>query len=490
MKRARIRLALELTLRATVAVAIVAGTLVAVAAQARAQSAPTARERLERAIERYETALATTDAERRRAELEAALAELDEANRLEPSALIDFNLALVEHELGRPVAALEHVERFVAAVPGTHARRAEAEALLGTLRTRVASIWIDTEIAGATIVVNGEPRGTTPLGAWLRVPAGEVVVTLSAAGYRAGEARVRVAGETTTHVPIALEREVTALGELRIESPLALVEVTVDGEARGTTPLDASIALTPGPHVVTGTRAGYRRFERVVDIAIGAEATLALAMTIDEGSALGRLVLNLPDARATLSVDGAAVLLGPSIALPVGPHQLLLDVEERELWTGTVDVSANGTTELTPELRFSEVTAARLRERAEIQRVTGMVTMAAGAAAFVAGAALVVHALADTLPAIDSGDARLAYCNGPTRPSCPDLLNVENHVSELRALSEMELGLGGALGAAGAVALGVGLWAFLDAPSDDAIASRARARLEIGPASLGISGSF
>lgn len=452
---------------------------------------PTARERLERAIARYETALETTDESRRHAELEAALAELDEANRLEPSPLIDWNLGLVENELGHPVEALGHVERFVAAIPTTHARRAEAEALLATLRTRVASVWVDCELAGATIVIDGDRRGSTPIAEWLRVPAGEVVVEISAAGYRTMTARIRVAGETSTHVPCTMEREATALGQLHVEATLAGLSISVDGEARGTTPLDASIALTPGTHVVRATRVGYLPFERVVDIAIGAEMTLAITMTIAEDAPMGRLVLHLPDARASLSVDGAAVLIGPSIALPIGPHELALDVEERLPWTGTVEVTADGAAELTPDLEFDPASSSRLRTAAETQRIVGVVTAVTGAAAVVTSIVLLGLGLGDSGPAAARARDELAACRAVPM-SCPlgREMNLEDDASILQTISEIEIGVGTALGVAGAVALGIGVWAYLDAPSDEDIASRARARLRIGPASLAIEGSF
>ena len=86
LQLARVLLLLALAVAAQCALA---------APNARAQ-APDARERIRRAIARFEGALATTDPVARRSQLEAALAELDEANRLDSETLIEWNLARVE----------------------------------------------------------------------------------------------------------------------------------------------------------------------------------------------------------------------------------------------------------------------------------------------------------------------------------------------------------------------------------------------------------
>ena len=209
-------------------------TIVLVPPHAHAQ-APTARDRVRRAIARFEAALQTTDPELRRRELEGALAELDEANRLESETLIEWNLARVEQELGRPVRALEHVERFLAGAPAGHARRVEAEALAAVLRTRVASLWVETQVASARVVIDGEVRGTTPLSAAIRVPAGEVTVEVSAPGYQTGARRIRLAGETETHVRVELELEATAPAIAKIglvRGGLELFRIELDDFAR------------------------------------------------------------------------------------------------------------------------------------------------------------------------------------------------------------------------------------------------------------------
>jgi hypothetical protein len=450
----------------------------------------TARDRVSRAVERFEAALTTTDPDRRRRELESALAELEEANRLDSETLIEWNLARVEQELGRPVAALEHVERFLASVPADHPRRAAAEALASSLRTRVASVWIDSPVVGARVSIEGELRGTTPLDHPLRVPAGEVTITLGAPGYREGTRRIRVAGETETRVRIELELEATALGEVRVQSALLDVQITIDDQVRGTTPLPGSAALTPGTHVLIAERVGYRRLRRTIDVELGAEQTIDVTLEPDPDATLATLTLQLPRAHAAASIDGARVDLDSALRLPEGRHALALEVEERDDWSGVVTLAAGAELVETPPLEWHDDAFARRHDGAELQRIAGATVVAAGASAFVAGVVLILVAALDTDPSEASTRAQYDTCHA--NPACgPLMLNrLGGDLAYLDALGTLEYGLGAGLAIAGAAATAVGLWLTLDAPSDERIRAAAHAALRLGPASIELMGAF
>lgn len=468
------------------------GPMLAVGPTPHAEAQETsARVRVRRAIERFEAALGTTDPELRRRELEAALAELDEANRLESEVLIEWNLARVEQELGRPVRAIEHVERFLAGVPADHPRRPEAEALLSSLRPRVARLWVETQVAGARVLIEGESRGTTPLSEPIRVPSGEVSVEVSAPGYQTGARRVRIAGETETHVRIELELEATALGEVRIRCALLDVQITIDDQVRGRTPLEGTAALTPGAHVLIAERPGYRRLRQTIEVELGAESTVDVVLEPDPDAALGTLTLRIPDADAELSVDGSEVDLDDRLRLPAGRHALELDVEEREDWEGVVTIAPGEETIETPALRWEDAAFLRRHDGAELQRVVGATMLGTGIAAALAGLVLVSVAAADTDPHEASVLRELLACRA--LPLCNAMARedeLSNEVAYLDALGQLQYGLGGGLIALGAIASGVGLWLFLDAPSDEGIRRAAHAYLRVGPLHLTLGGSF
>ena len=455
--------------------------------------APSARDRVRRAVARFEAALQTTDPELRRRELEAALAELDEANRLESETLIEWNLARVEQELGRPVRALEHVERFLAGAPAGHARRVEAEALASVLRTRVASVWVEAQVASARVLIDGEVRGTTPLSAAIRVPAGEVTVEVSAPGYQTGARRIRVAGETETRVRVELELEATALGEVRVRSSLLDVQITIDDQVRGTTPLDGTAALTPGRHVLIAERAGYRLLRRTIDVELGAEQTVDVELEPDPNARLATLALRLPAARAELKIDGRVVDLDDPIRIPEGRHALALDVEERQDWTGAITLRAGQSSTETPALRWTDDAFAHRHANARGQRVIGGVVIGAGGAALAAGVTLVLYGAFVAVPAYDGFAANVARCNLDTTSLECNPFNrpaLDANFAQASTAVEISYGLGIPLLVAGAIAIPIGVWLFADAPDDDAIRSAAHASLRVGPARLELVGTF
>jgi hypothetical protein len=111
-------------------------------------------------------------------------------------------------------------------------------------------------------------------------------------------------------------------GSLTIDSRPDNLEVVLDGEARGTTPLILSVA--PGLHTLA-IRDGRR--ERVVPLAVaaGAQITQYLEMpAADAGPASGALVVSTEPPGARVSVDGRLRGASPvTIAdLSAGDHQV------------------------------------------------------------------------------------------------------------------------------------------------------------------------
>ncbi len=436
------------------------------------------RERVRRAIERYEAAIASGDPTVRRREIEAALAELEAAQRSSPQPLLEWNLAQIELELGHVVDALEHVERFVAEVPTSHARHAEAVALAASLSTRVGSVVVVSTPAGARVTVDGEPRGSTPT-APIRVPAGEVTIFVSADAYRDETRRVRVASGASATVTVTLERDLGAVGALRLESTLPDVQVTIDDVVVGSTPLATTVPLAPGDHLLVAERAGYRTDRRTISVVLGAEQTVRVALEPDPAVPGGQLTLALPAVPARLTIDGGEPRAAtPTVELPLGRHRLAVEVEEREAWHGEITLTTEEPASLRPELAWQGGSFARRHDSAEAQRILGAVVTAAGAAAVIGGATAITWALAVGEPHASELARRIAACQPPATCGGINELNV-NHANAVDLVA-IGTGTGIALAVAGTIVVPFGLWLTLDAPSDDGI-RRAAYAVRLGP---------
>jgi PEGA domain len=128
------------------------------------------------------------------------------------------------------------------------------------------SIVVETQPAGAHILLDGKPAGDSPL-RLDDVPPGRHVVTVSTASASVKKV-VRVEPGKTISVDLAVYS-----GWVAIYSPI-LLDVSEAGQALGTTE-QSRLMLPPGHHTLTLTNRelGYT-VERSVDIEPGEERTL------------------------------------------------------------------------------------------------------------------------------------------------------------------------------------------------------------------------
>jgi hypothetical protein len=112
-----------------------------------------------------------------------ALGKFTEAYGLVPSPKIQFNIGLAEEGLARPAEASRAYQAYVDGATGdTTARRAEAQGRITALRSRVTLLHITSDVAGASVTVDGVDEGTTPLPRPLVVSPGAHQVFLAAPG--------------------------------------------------------------------------------------------------------------------------------------------------------------------------------------------------------------------------------------------------------------------------------------------------------------------
>jgi tetratricopeptide (TPR) repeat protein len=114
-----------------------------------------------------------------------ALDRFERAYALFPSPKLHFNIAQALNELGRPVEALAHYERYVHEVKEEESpdNWRTAHEQIFRLEGAVARVEIQTNIADAQVTVDGKPVGTTPLDAPVRLMPGPHAIVVARAGY-------------------------------------------------------------------------------------------------------------------------------------------------------------------------------------------------------------------------------------------------------------------------------------------------------------------
>jgi hypothetical protein len=149
---------------------------------------------------------------------------------------------------------------------------APAPATTGTLT-------VTTNPAGATIAIDGEARGTTPL--TLTLSPGTHQIQLQGGGDpRTLPVTITAGAEATQYVELPTARATG--GQLMVKTDPAGAQVTVDGVARGESPITVT-DLTPGEHAVSlvGSSGSNRQ---TVTIERGATASLVVSLASTDSS--------------------------------------------------------------------------------------------------------------------------------------------------------------------------------------------------------------
>jgi hypothetical protein len=174
-----------------------------------------------------------------------ALAELTRVYQLAPHPRVLYNIGLVYAALNRPVEATRAFDLLLSA-PGA----LPADSLKLARRTRdeqarrVARLDVTTNVP-AIIETDGIEIGKTPLDEPLAIASGTRMLAVSSPGYLPVRKEITVAGETTVTLHIELPPSELRLAHLAIRTKVADVDVFVDGQRVGRTPLPARWRCRP-----------------------------------------------------------------------------------------------------------------------------------------------------------------------------------------------------------------------------------------------------
>lgn len=137
-------------------------------------------------------------------------------------------------------------------------------------RAQLADLLVETNVADATVLVDGEPVAETNAEGQVLVEAlrpGTYTVEVQRPGYWAASTRTTLEPDLTTRVSLTLMRRPGEGSTLLVETNVADAVVEVDGEQVGTTGPDGqayATGLAPGAHRVVVRKGGYQPARRTV----------------------------------------------------------------------------------------------------------------------------------------------------------------------------------------------------------------------------------
>jgi len=188
----------------------------------------------------------------------------------------------------------------------------------GATASRVGQLAIISQPAGAEVVVDQEPRGVTPV--TLSLPVGTHSVFLSRGDVsRSFDVTIKAGNEVLHHVDLEPRQVASQGGQLVVSSDPPGARVTVDGQARGVSPVTVD-DLAPGQHAVV-IHGESGSVQRTVTVQRGQTASLVVSM--GQAASFGWVSLTSPVVVQIFENDRR---LGTSetdrIMMPAGKHTL------------------------------------------------------------------------------------------------------------------------------------------------------------------------
>jgi tetratricopeptide (TPR) repeat protein len=144
----------------------------------------------------------------RRADYATAIREFEAAYLAKPSGLLRYNVAQCYEKLGDIPSALRNYHLYLRETPNAD-DRATVEAAIANLEKRlqergVQQLLVYSEPAAATVVVDGKPRGASPVSVELAPGVHDLSVALD--GYAPTTRKVTITKEKSLEVVVALQK--------------------------------------------------------------------------------------------------------------------------------------------------------------------------------------------------------------------------------------------------------------------------------------------
>ncbi|MFL5313326.1 MAG: PEGA domain-containing protein [Myxococcales bacterium] len=178
------------------------------------------------------------------------------------------------------------------------------------------ALTVESEPAGASVVIDGKERGRTPFLA--PVSAGTHELVLRLAGRREVGTELTMPKDKDLSLRMELGQP-SGAPRLTVASVPDRAAVLVDGKEVGLTPWSGE--LKPGEHTVQVRRAGYQAAERAVTLQANRDTHLSFAPERIAGPGRLRVETEPPDAE--IAIDGVAAGAAPySGELPAGDHNV------------------------------------------------------------------------------------------------------------------------------------------------------------------------
>ena len=255
---------------------------------------------------------------------------------------IEIDIRLIDATDGKVITALDDMaknEDFLRDTVNRLAQKIEREYLGGL--TGILAIF--SEPLGATVIINGEERGKTPLRELLA--EGEYQIELELTDYEPHSEMVKIEKGKGQDLSVALTSK---LGFVSISSTPPGASVYLDGIFKGNTPLAIS-RLEPGDYMVELRYELHESWRQNVPVSKNKRTQINVVL---KASSSAISITSFPSA-ATIFLDGSEKGQTPLVVegVPLGGHTLLLAKKDYQSWEEGIQVEKDKRMEVSARLK-------------------------------------------------------------------------------------------------------------------------------------------
>lgn len=224
----------------------------------------------------------------------------------------------------------------------------QIQTIAPTLRANYGTIVVESDPAGAEVLIDGNKHPDVTPTKITNVPAGTHNLELNKAGSPTWRQSVQVVGnqEVKVHAMIG-----GGTGNVKVLSEAKDAHAFVDGVDQGPTPADVK-NVTAGPHIFQVKAPGMKTVERPVTVVAGQNTVekFDLVQDIPTDQGVLRVVSMVPGAE--VFVDGASAGQVPyEKRLPGGEHTVVVRLSGYKEFTATAKVDPANPVVITAELK-------------------------------------------------------------------------------------------------------------------------------------------
>ena len=219
----------------------------------------------------------------------------------------------------------------------------QTDSVSAALIATTGSISISSLPSGATIVLDGTTRGTTP--ATLdSISVGSHMLILKKSGYDDFSTPVIVNSGTMTVLSFTLT---PVTGSIRVASIPSKATIILDGTDKGTTPANLT-EISIGNHTLVLEKSGYSDYSTTVSVSPGNLTSVSATLT----STTGSISVKSTPSKATILLDGRTKGTTPAnlIGISVGSHTLVLKKNGYSDYSSSVTVTPGNSTSVSVTL--------------------------------------------------------------------------------------------------------------------------------------------